>query len=63
MGMKPHRRNWMIGVGVAFSGIVVYLLTSPGQVKTIAMYAIGAGLIFAGWSGGVWMEKEKGKPI
>ena len=61
--MKPYRRNWMIGVGVAISGIVVYLLSSPGQVKTVAMYAIGAGLVLAGWSGSVWMEKEKPKPI
>jgi uncharacterized membrane protein HdeD (DUF308 family) len=57
--MKPHRRNWMIGVGVALSGIVVYLLNSPGTAKTVAFYAIGAGLILAGWSGSVWMEKEK----
>ncbi len=63
MHMKPYRRNWMIGVGIALSGIVVFFLSSPGQVKTIAMYAIGVGLILAGWSGSVWMEKEKGKPI
>ena len=59
--MKKYRRNWMTGVGVALIGMVAYLLSSPGQVKTIAMYAIGAGLILAGWSGTVWMEK--GKPI
>ena len=53
----------MIGVGVALSGIVVYFLTSPGTMKTVALYAIGAGLVLAGWSGSVWMEKEKGKPI
>ena len=63
MGMKPYRRNWMIGVGVALSGILVYFLTSPRQVKTVALYAIAAGLVLAGWSGSVWMEKEKGKPI
>ena len=63
MDMILHRRNWMIGVGVALSGIVVYFFSSPGTVKTIALYAIGAGLILAGWSGSVWMEKEKGKPI
>ena len=63
MHMKPHRRNWMIGVGVALSGIVVYFLTSPSTVKTVALYAIGVGLVLAGWSGSVWMEKEKPKPI
>lgn len=49
----------MIGVGVALSGIVVYLLSSPGQLKTGALFAIGAGLVLAGWSGSVWIEKEK----
>ena len=63
MDMILHRRNWMIGVGVALSGIVVYFLTSPGTMKTVALYAIGAGLVLAGWSGSVWMEKKKGKPI
>lgn len=53
----------MIGVGVALSGIVVYLLSNPGTVKTVALYAIGAGLVLAGWSGSVWMEKEKPKLI
>ena len=53
----------MIGIGIALTGIVMYLLSSPGQVKTVAMYAIGAGLVLAGWSGSVWMEKEKPKPI
>ncbi len=57
--MKSYRRNWMIGVGVALSGIVVYLLSSPGQLKTGALFAIGAGLVLAGWSGSVWIEKEK----
>lgn len=63
MDMKPYRRNWMIGVFVALSGIAVYLLSNPGDVKTIALYSIGAGLVLAGWSGSVWMEKEKPKPI
>ena len=57
--MKPYRKNWMIGVGVALSCIVVYLLSSPGPVKTVAFYGIGSGLVLSGWSGSVWMEKEK----
>ncbi len=59
MGMKPYRRNWMIGVAVVIVSVLVYLFSSPGLLKTGAFYSIGLGLILAGWSGSVWMEKEK----
>ncbi len=57
--MKPYRRNWMIGMALVVASVLVYLISSPGTVKTVALYAIGVGLILAGWSGSVWMEKEK----
>lgn len=61
--MRPYRRNWLVGVIVALLGLVMYLLSSPGTLKTYGLYALGAGLALAAWSGSVWMEKEKPKPI
>lgn len=57
--MKSYRRNWMMGMALVVASVLVYLISSPGTVKTVALYAIGVGLILAGWSGSVWMEKEK----
>ena len=57
--MKPYRRNWLFGVAMMVCGVVILFLTEPGLIKNIARYMIGAGLVLAGWSGSVWMEKEK----
>jgi hypothetical protein len=57
--MKSYRRNWMMGMALVVASVLVYLISSPGTVKTVALYVIGVGLILAGWSGSVWMEKEK----
>ena len=57
--MKTYRRNWMMGMALVVASVGVYLISSPGTVKTVALYAIGAGLTLAGGSGSVWMDKEK----
>lgn len=53
----------MIGMAVFILSVLVYLFSGPGVLKTGALYSMGLGLILAGWSGSVWMEKEKPKPI
>jgi uncharacterized membrane protein HdeD (DUF308 family) len=57
--MTPHRRNWLIGIAMMICGIVILFLAEPGLTKNIARFMLGAGLILAGWSGSIWMEKER----
>lgn len=61
MDVKPYRRNWMIGMAAVLCGIVTYLVSSLSTLKTGVLYAIGTGLILAGWSGRIWVYEEKQK--
>ena len=57
--MKPYRRNWMTGMVAVLCGIVVYLVSSPGTLKTGALRHRRG--IDHGWSGRVWVYEEKQK--